>query len=611
MTSATKKNSGMSKRNLVIGITFAAGLAFGIVAVIAIQNLSPQNKHATQDVAQPDVQLTSTKSADGASTAGTVDVGQFQDIFKHPTVFDQNAVLYTTLFSATEQELKDWWIQSQKIERKSHRETVQDAILRKLTAINPKEALRYIEDVSKFQTDALLMSVFSEWSVSQLDGAIGATTSLSGRQRNVALQAILETRDDLSEGERLSISKQLAGEETFLKLVSDAKASQSIAEPQESWDVLLSDDVDDNLQTESLAIVAEAWREQVGFEVLSNIYAEIEDYQSKFHLVEAIVQVDLAGALDYTRGLLEEDEQLYLSRIIVREWASTDAQATLAAVSTFEPSSLASTLESSVATTWSHTNPDEAIENIEVLSEQFRLRTLQLAFMQIAREDPMDAIAKLSSVENFVGNTSTIVESIVNEWSRQEPDTAADWVVNNFAREDPQRRRLLEKVLPSLTRQDPNRAFELALEHPTPTGNIGLDYYVIVELARDGDIEVAKKFLPRVQENSKEFLYASVGEAMVEEAQTGEALELGKDLDEAGQKTYYRLVFSTWAKTFPNDLYESLEDLQTSSIQSSAAMQVILSNLRRPLLTDDQIEHARTLLSSDDEAILKRIEENR
>ena len=609
MTTTSGKTSTGLKGGLLIGITFTTGLAIGVFAVIAIQNFSAQSERTAQDVAQRDVQRSSMKSADGASTTDSVEVGQFQEIFKLPSAFDQNILLHASLSVASEEDLKDWWIQSQKIARNSHRETVQDAILRKMVGVNPQEALRYAEAASKFQTDTLLMSVFKEWAVSQLDEAIETASAFLGPQRNIALQAILETRDDLSESKRRSIAMQLEGEETFLKYVSDTKALQNIAEPQESWEILLSDDVDDYLQTASLAIVAEAWREQIGFEVLSNIYhTEMEYFRAKLQLVSAVAQADLAGALDYTRGLPDENEKLYLSRVIAREWARTDAYAALTAISTFEPTSLASELEKTIANIWASTKPDELIQNISAISEESRLWPLGTAFTRIAGQNPAEAIAKLSSVENYVGNTSTIVQRIVLRWSNQEPAVAADWVVSNFAEDDPQRRKMLEDILPNFASKDPNQAFELAIAQPTPSTGFGLELYVIGAVSLDGDIELAKKLLPRVTKNTQAIAYGEVGRAMVRKSKTAEAIELGKDLSGRDQQRFYGRVLSTWASTSPKNLYESLENFPTSKLKSIAAMKLISSNQHQPVLTDAQIEQARTFLSSDDEATVKRLE---
>ena len=582
-----------------------SGIALGVLVVLGIQNFIPQDDIPIRDVAQGDVERSSAKRLDNAKSK-TNGVGDFQEIFDHQITSDQLVVLHTTLSGATERELKDWWIHSLQIERKSHREIAQHAILRNLTAINPQEALRYVEDVSKFQADAMLVSIFSEWAVLNLDGAIDAASVLNGSQRRVALQAILETRDDLVESDRLSIAQQLGDEEAYLKLSSDAKASENIADPKQSWDTLLNDDVDDSLQMESLIVVAEAWHEHVGFEVLSSITADVRDYWVQRRVMEAIVQFDPAGALNYTIGLLDGSEQAQLSSLVVRQWASTNAQAALTFVNSIEQSTMASILEREIASVWAGTRPREAIENIETISAEVRLATLETAFARIARQDALEAIGMLSSVENYVGNTSTIAQRIVNHWSVQNPDAAADWVLRNYAQDDPHRRSLLEYVLPRLALQDPDHAFELAMEQPSPDQGYGLEHYVIRALTDEGDIERAKKLLPRVSESTKLLAYSEVGRAMVRGSQIDQAMELGKEFAAIKQRIYYQDVLSQWSRSEPKNLYEALENLPTSELKSFAATQLIHWNRYEPVFTDEQIEHARTFLNSDDKAPLKR-----
>ena len=594
-----EKTSANTKHIVVVGLTFLAGTVLGVLVVLVIQNFNPQDDIATQDVAHGNVQHTSAKGLVNARSKTTIGIGDFQQVFDQQSISEQLAVLHSTLSQATEQELKDWWIQSQEIERENHRKIVQRAILQSLTSIDPQAALQSIEDVSMFHVNSLLKSVFSQWSITQLDEAIEAATTFSDSRRRVALEAILETRDDVSASERLSIAKRLDGEETLLKLVSDHEASQNIAEPSESWKILLNDDVDDSLQIESLIVVAEAWHEHVGFEVLSNITAEVRDYWVQRRVMEAIVQFDPASALNYTLGLLDESEQAQLSSLVVREWASTNAQAALAFVNSIEQSSMASMLEREIASVWAGTKPREAIENIEKISEEVRLATLETAFARMARQDALEAIGMLSSVENFVGNTSSIAQRIVNHWSVQNPHAAADWVLRNYSQDDPHRRSLLEYVLPRLALQDPDHAFELAMEQPPPDQGHGLELYVIRALAYDGDIERAKILLPRVNENTKLLAYSEVGEAMVRESQIDQAMEMGKEFAATTQRIYFQRVLWQWGRTDPKNLYESLDNLPTSELKSIAATQLILWNKYEPVFTNEQIEHAKTFLSSD------------
>ena len=598
MTKTRGSLSISARRKLVIGITFCVGLTLGVLAVIVIQTLGPLSDLAVDDDIRSDAHQFLTTNGGSEPTETPVDVGKFEDILLHRSVFDQITALRNSLSLATEEELQEWWIQSQEIERKSYRESVQDVILRKLVSINPQHALQCIKEVTKFQTDDLLRSVFAEWSALQLDAAVEAAATLSVHERNIALQTILEARDDLSESELHSIATRLDGEQTLLQIESATKAYDSIAYPMESWSLLLNDDVDDSLQTEVLAIVAMAWREQVGFEVLSFIASDIEDFWDRRRLIDVIVQQDPAGALEYTQGLSQR-EPSDLSSLVVAAWARIDALAALAAVNSMEQSLANVNLENVIASVWAQTKPNELIENIEKISEDLRLRTLESAFSAISRRDPLEALAKLSSVENLVVSTANIEKFIVMFGSDKNPVATTDWVIRTYSADNPRRRQLLEYSLLHLARQDPERAFELALAQPTPDGELGLESRVIYAITHEGEIELAKKLLPRVKEGrTKQSSFAWVGRAMVANLQTDEALELGEDLEESERRFYYSSVLNSWASTHPKNLFESLESLSSSALRTQAASELIRQHEFEPVFTEEQVDSIKTYLSS-------------
>ena len=601
-------------RYLVIAITFAVGLVVGVLAVIAIQTFLLKNELERYDLAEIELQQDSPENFDRDSNALPSGDEYFEEIFKLPSSAEQYQALYNSLSQNTEQELEQWWIQSQSIERTSHREIAQQVILQNLTKINPQKALHYLLEVLPLQNDALSRTIFSEWAVLNLDEAIEAAAALAGARRSVALEAIIETRDDLSEDRRLAIAVQLERPATYYKLSNEMKALHSIANPSESWDILLNDNVDDSLQVGVLAQVAETWREQSGFEILSKIYhSGIEDYEIKNQLAAAISQNDPALALEYAQEVSDEQEQFFMSRIIVKEWAATDPLAALAAVSSFKPTSLYFELEEEVAVVWAKNKPYELIQGIELMSERARVWPLEVAFSYIAREDPLKAIESLSSVEASVGNTSTILHQIVDQWGIRHPEDATDWLLKDFDQEDPVLlHSLLEEVLPSLARKDPKKAFDIAIEQPTPNERFGLDLQIIWQLTRDGNVETAMSLLPRVRKDSKVFAYNNVGTALVNTGQTFEALELGSDLEQPEQDSYFRRVFQKWAETDPTNLYEALEDLPTSetqSFQSIAASELITRRFQRhQVLSDDQLKRMRSFLNSADKERVQMIE---
>ncbi|MYD46414.1 MAG: hypothetical protein F4W92_08690 [Gammaproteobacteria bacterium] len=584
-----------------------AGLTLGVLAVLAVQHFVPQQDHATQGIAQGEVARTETASSHSLSSANTTDVGRFEQIFDDPSPAEQSKALYNAFSQNSEKELKQWWIQSQKIERASHRNIAQHVILQSLTAIDPQEALRSLDDASMLQRDAFSRTIFAEWAELHLDDAIKAAAKLAGAQRSVALEAILESRDDLAEDKHRAIAVRLEREETYHKFFSDAKALQSTADPRESWDILLTDNVDDLLQMETLAIVADTWQGKIGFEILSKIYrSEFKDPWIKRQLTATIVQGDPAIALEYAQGVPEEHEQSYLSHVIVEEWARTDPLAALAATSAFEPSSLVADLQEEIADVWARTNPYELIENIELISQSSRLSPLERAFSYIAREDPLGAIESLNALETPVGNTSPILLKIVDEWSTLQPEAATDWVLKNVDPENKQlRQSLLKEVLTSLTRQDPRKAFEIALAQPTIAFSFGLEAQVIFQLSLDGNIDLAISLLPRVRHRSQAHAYGHIARAMVKKGRTFEALELGSGLEGWEQQSYYEDVVQAWAGADPTGLYASLKDLPTSAAQTRAVSALYFNNDINPVFTNDQLEQAKSLLNPEDAAQIR------
>ena len=94
---------------------------------------------------------------------------------------------------------------------------------------------------------------------------------------------------------------------------------------------------------------------------------------------------------------------------------------------------------------------------------------MESAFGRFARKDPLEAIEKLSMVEEFVGNTTSIIVHILTSWAFKQPEAAAEWVVSQYSADDPQRHRLMQTVLTLMAPKDPNRAFELATASPGST----------------------------------------------------------------------------------------------------------------------------------------------
>ena len=108
-----------------VGISLGSGLVLGILVVVGVQHFDPLANRTNYDFAQSDIQQDLSINGEYDSSETAVIVKKFEDVFKHRSTAEQYKALYNTLSRSTEQELKEWWIQSKKIERTSHREIAQ------------------------------------------------------------------------------------------------------------------------------------------------------------------------------------------------------------------------------------------------------------------------------------------------------------------------------------------------------------------------------------------------------------------------------------------------------------------------------------------------------
>ena len=267
-----------------------------------------------------------------------------------------------------------------------------------------------------------------------------------------------------------------------------------------------------------------------------------------------------------------------------------------------------STKSSTFSLTEISLKPSKTVDIVEDDIEAVREPPSVTLFSSIARKDPLRAISLLNSVKYDVDNVSAIVRRIVHEWSAQDPDTAADWIVEHYAIDDPLRYTLLKKTLLQLANQEPDKAFKLAIEQPNPDEGPGLDFLVFQEVVLSGEIELAKDLLPQVNESTKTYAYEEIGSAMIRKSMIESALEIGEDLIGPNRVSYYNQVLEVWAEHNPNNLFESLDKLPTSRVKSTAAKQLLLNNRDEPILNDDQIALAKTFLNSADKSHLQSMD---
>lgn len=543
------------------------------------------------------------ESGQEAASSSRSDLGKdLAELTEYKSDFARSVALYALLEQSDREELIDLARRSTSIDHSSRRRTTQVAIGRKIAAVDTQLALEIAMDIPRSTRAGLLFGVYHEWSTTNLDEAVASAQTLDMASAQIALQAILESRNDLSDSRRRVIAGQFGREEFAFRLITEQTAASHADNPENAWQALMDDDIDNAYQLRELREASLGWVDRDGLSVLSNLFQDPPpslDYDVRSELIRSIVEIDPLAAFNHVVALPGEEKE-FLRRSIVRVWARIEPQKALEAAANIEPDSDAEILLNDVVFSWARNDPHGILAGIEQFDPDLRLEAAEYAISFIASKDPEEAARIVEELQSKVSKTSSIEQGLIDHWSESDPRAALDWLLEDSGRGDTRRRSFIVKTLRALAHVDLQYAFQIGLEQPlVGVYDPGMESVVISELSKF-DIETALSLLPKVRDQSKSNSYRWVGQALVKQRDPNRAMELGEQVPESRRDLYYRQIASDWAATNPVQLYEELEQMTGAKLRSTMATQLLFNNISSPILSKDQVEHARSLLTEED-----------
>lgn len=520
--------------------------------------------------------------------------------------FARRADLYALLAQSTTEELLEFLQQSEKISKNSLRRSTQEAIFQRLASLDPPLAIQKMLEYPKSRRAELVLGAFREWSVTDLDSAIEGARSLDRFTRVKALETILAYRDDLPTDELVEIAQKIENARFALQALSEFDAETLIDQPVEAWNKVTTDNVLDSRQVDILSVIASEWVEQSGLEALTHILKSslgFHDLGLARELVGGIVESDPKSVFEFVMSLSPEEQTPLLDPLFTT-WARSDPEAMFEGLASFRHSEHFRWLERRIAQTWARHDPKGMLERIDAFSKDSQLKAIEHAVVEVARHSPKDAVEMMDSMAGRVGNISSIAPVLVAVWAVQDPREALDWVL---MREQDQESLdidlMMVQVLVELTHEDPQLAMQIALDRPESGHQ--LDVWVIEELAAI-DIEQAVKLLPKVSEKNRRDAYIAVGRQLLQHHDPLGGIGIASNLpDEDRDYVQYRIARS-WAGTFPIKMLEALEDIPSERVKSLAAKGLVLVDSWNHVLSDEQLNYVKTLLTDAD---LQEVEE--
>ena len=572
-------------------IGFAIGAGLSVLAFVAFFASNRPDQGLVINEASYSLGPSSDKEPGSIDTDAPYDLPQLR---QYESDFARSTALYSLVATSNREELVKLIGFAQDISHPSRRSETFRVIGQRLAELDPKSALELTESVPQVGGKAFVSGIFRSWSATNLDDSVEQAKFLEEPLRYEALQSILTTRLDLSESQRREIAELLGDADYAVRSITEQTASALIENPKEAWNALVNDELDNAYQIRSLERIVWQWLEVDGMEVLSHIEKSLSgsNHSREIYslLVHNITKKDPAGAFDYLQTL-HRNEMGDLLWNVGGIWGTEDPEAALAAASTLAAGSMREDFTRTVIVAWAQADPHRVLEDIGQIDEKFRINAVETAVGEIARTNPSEAARLLDGLEITVGSTANAAYSLAYRWSQNSPRDAFEWIVSESQTDNPERPRMVETALASLAREEPENAFELALQQPIGQDlQLGMEARVIAELSRI-DLDSAIEFLPRVREEFRGYSAARVGVELVRQRDPLEALKLADQLVPADRNDYLATVGRTWAFSNPIQLFEALDQISNDTARSALASQLIAANDYRQVLTEDQIEY--------------------
>lgn len=518
-----------------------------------------------------------------------------QEVFSQPTVF------YDRLLSADMEVTLELLERTRSIGSERLRDESQTAIVQRLTALDPIAALATIKELPGYRQDALVTTIFGEWSLIDLDDAVDHAKTLSGAQKHASLKGILAYQGYLSVDELNRISRQI-GIEELGGLKSEAMiATVGTQHPEGVWQSLLDDELPDVSQTAEFIRLARQWVGQAGLAVFNHIGQTLTDPIVQEAVVRSVLHrvtlEDPQLVLQQIAELQGEIRQLAL-RSIAAALVSINPITAIESLAMIESGSTRRQMLEEVVVEWAISDPKGILNQLESIPKNMRTLGKYQASLELARTEPSMVAPMLHEVADEDFKFELAME-LATVWAEQDLEAALEWATSDEFDGTLLKGTVLHFLLGKLALENPTLALQMALDRPVRQNSVGLEATVIAHVATH-DLESAFEMLSQTRDGwSKTVSYMGVGRALLSNDETDRMLELATQLPDDQQEGYYSSVFNQWANTKPLELAATIESLPTTLAKYHAAMELVRYNVGKNVLSKDQLNLVRTYLPDD------------
>ncbi len=558
-----------------ITIAVVCGVLLGAILATAVSRLPPLDKSrsdAADDVAE--VRTATRDQGLSQEDSSPQHAGSIEAVFALPSEFERAAALYGLARQADASTLHNMIYETNEIAAEAERASSLGVLFSRLAEIEPRAALALARDGDFAAIKTVERSVWRAWARKDLDGALfEAKTQTSLTHQKSAAQSLyaafgyMENDTTRRIESELGIAPDRSTRGRYLYQLADRSPAVAIDfinalddddERSEyvSWlayYVSLSDPNEALQYADQFTAVrdGEYYRRVINQLIArENPHAVIERLLAsgnpvrtggEFHsAVSALAKKDLDAAMRYFEEVQSTVMRRSLSSAIVAEMAKTDPLAALewaVANDDGQPGGLRMEALVRIASV----DPQLALtEALKTPGLQQRSNAVGSVMQQIARRNPVDAVALLEQIED-PGEKLDASQQLLNSWINQDAEAALEWIL-------------------TLDGEGSDRLLSMGLSV--------LSQY---------DVDAAIKLLPRMGEQNQAGLRAQIAQQLATTYSPDRARRFIQQFE--GQPGYDRLQASLISGIAQTDVFgakQLADQLATGSARDSAYHQIIV-----------------------------------
>lgn len=479
---------------------------------------------------------------------------------------------------------------------------VQQMLFEYLVQLSPIEAIESVWMFGEPRRNELLKIVFINWSARDLEPALSEAMRLEPPYRGLALTAILESVDDLSDEElaKFATLKQDVERVKLLRKQETVVLELMEQSPKDALDLLAKDDIEDFEQAVLFRLAVDRLFQSEGLDVVLRLHNLNVGSGLKEELFVEIADRDRLGTLLKIQDI-PFHEQISLVSPLMVSWVEQNADAALETVLELPESYFRKSIYRTLLYRWAQYDPLHVLDRISEFPRDLRSGAVTSAYQALVLTDPSEALRRLPLIRSVPGATDTHTEvNFVQSWSRVAPEDAVEWAQSNVEEDSLARARMLWWALPELALSDPEKAMRIAAsEKPHPFyGTVGLDHMIIEKLVNADRLDDAIELLDQVREEARSLAYADVGEKFVREDRFDDAVILSERVPVEDRLSYFYSLTSRLSFNNASDVIELVASVTDDGLRSDI-VNLLLSNnwsIER-YYTEEQIDTLRSLVA--------------